>query len=251
VQLSGAEIDAAEAIRVASQIGASFISVRAAPFNLNAVLDELVEDETHSAESVQRLKMSAQPHDGAVESVTVTWAAQGLLHEWSATTVWGASFLDNLFAVVQEAEAEAEAAQEDSLEEYYSNYRAAVTALAESPRYRGEQVGKRRYVAPSIIAEAGLEEIPEVILTRQIMAAANKILNAKAYEFEQDFRTRKTELADELRSDSAWCRVYTKLKRKDAAIKFLMKKANGYRLSADLAEEISEAAAIPEYVSRY
>lgn len=156
-----------------------------------------------------------------------------------------------LTAAVEGAAAESEAEREDSREEYYSNYRAAVAALAESPKYRGEQLGKRRHVAPSIIAEAGLEEIPEVILSRQIMPDANKIVNAKVYEFEQDFRTRKTELANELRTYPDWDRVYTQIKRKAAAAKFLMEKADGYRLSTDLAEEISEAAANPVYVSRY
>jgi hypothetical protein len=100
-------------------------------------------------------------------------------------------------------------------------------------------------------ADAGIDEIPAVILTRQIMADANKIVNAKVYEFEQDFRARKSELADELRTYPAWHRVYTQIKRKAAAAEFLMEKAHGYRLSTDLAGEISEVAANPLYVSRY
>lgn len=45
--------------------------------------------------------------------------------------------------------------------------------------------------------------------------------------------------------------VYTKAKRQETAMKFLMKKAEGHRLSVDLAEEISDAAANPVYISRY
>jgi hypothetical protein len=82
------------------------------------------------------------------------------------------------------------------------------------------------------------------------MPEANKLVNAKVYEFEQDFRGRKSELADELRSYPAWQRVYTQIKRNAAAAEFLMKKADGYRLSNDLAEEISDAAANPVYVPR-
>lgn len=76
-------------------------------------------------------------------------------------------------------------------------------------------------------------------------------MNAKVYEYEEDFRARKAEIAAELREYTTWQVVYTKAKRKEAAMKFLMKMAEGHRLSADLAEEISDAAANPVCISRY
>ncbi|MET3812433.1 hypothetical protein [Arthrobacter sp. UYEF3] len=255
VRLSAEDIDVEQVIRVAAQVGASFVALQAAPFYLNAVLDELVDDETHSAESVQRLKESAQPHDGSLENVTVSWAAQGLIYEWTAATAWGSSFLNSLFAAVQQAEAESEAEteaeREEHREQYRAAYQAALSALLNSPKYRGESIGKRRLLVSSILAEAGVEEMPEVFMTRQVQPDANRIIGEKAYEYEQDFRARKSELADELRTYPAWQRVYTQIKRKAAAAEFLMKKADGYRLSTDLAGEISEAAANPVYVSRY
>lgn len=249
VQLDSQEADISSALKVAALVKAPFISVEADSFATEMLRrTEGYEDLPPVAE---RLMESAEKHNDSLMSVTVTWVADGLVYQWMAQSDWIGPILMKLDAAVQEAEAESEAEQEDQLEEYYSNYRAAVTALAESPKYRGEQVNKRRHVAPSIIAEAGLEEIPEVTLTRQIMPAANKIVSAKVYEFEQDVRTRKSELADELRTYPAWQRVYTQIKRKAAAAMFLMEKADGYRLSTDLAEEISEVAANPVYVSRY
>lgn len=83
------------------------------------------------------------------------------------------------------------------------------------------------------------------------MPEANRIVNAKVYEFEQDLRARKTEVAEELRNYPAWQVVYTKAERKAAAIRFLTKKADGHRLSTDLAVEISKAAANSVHVSNY
>jgi pterin-4a-carbinolamine dehydratase len=74
---------------------------------------------------------------------------------------------------------------------------------------------------------------------------------AKAYEYEQDFNSRNSELAHELQDYPEWKQVYTKGKRKVAALEFLAEKADGYRLSNDLVEKVSEAAANPPYVSRY
>ncbi|MDF9749186.1 hypothetical protein [Arthrobacter sp. ES3-54] len=252
VEVDSEVADIEAALKLAVLVGAPFISVTATPFSVD--MTRIYFETEHGEElppAAERILKAADKHDGTMMSLTVNWIAQGLAYEWCARCDWAGDLMEKVNAVLENAEAESEAEREERLKEYYSNYQAAVTALAESPKYRGEQVGKRRHVAPSIIAEAGLDEIPEVILTRQIMADANKIVNAKVYEFEQDFRARKSELADELTAYPAWRTVYTKAKRKDAAIKFLTKKADGYRLSTDLAEEISEAAANPVYVSRY
>lgn len=241
VRIVSEDVDISGALQVAVLVKAPFISVDSDWFWTESLRHtEGYEDLPAAAE---RLVESANEHNGSLMSVTVTWVADGLAYQWMAQSDWIGPLLINIDAAREAAETECETEREDRREEYYSNYRAAVTALAESPKYRGEQVGKRRHVAPSIVAEAGLAEINEVVLTRQIMPDANKIVNSKVYEFEQDFRARKTELADELRKYPAWQQVYTKAKRKDEAIKFLTKKADGYRLSTDLAEEISEAAA--------
>jgi stress-induced morphogen len=154
-------------------------------------------------------------------------------------------------AKLDDAEAESEAESEEHREQYRAAYQAALSALLNSPKYRGESIGKRRHLVSSILAEAGVEEMPEVFMTRQVQPEANRIIGEKVYEYEQDFRARKSELADELRTYPAWQRVYTQIKRKAATAEFLKEKADGYRLSTDLAGEISEAAANPVYVSRY
>lgn len=249
VQVDCREADILSAFKIAVLVKAPFISVESDPFSTEML--RRTEGYLDLPPAAERLMKSAEKHDDSLMSVTVSWVADGLAYEWVAQSDWIGPLLIELDAAIERAEAESEAEDEDRLEAYYSNYRAAVTALAESPRYRSEQLGKRRHVAPSIIAGAGIEEIPEVILTRQIMPDANKIVSAKVYEFEQDFRARKPELADELRTFPAWQRVYTQIKRRTVAAEFLMEKADGYRLSTELAREISDAAANPVYVSRY
>lgn len=154
-----------------------------------------------------------------------------------------------LDAAVEEAEAQAkvvdEAETEEYREEYRVSYQASLSALLNSPKYRSESIGKRRHVVSSILADAGVEDMPDVFITRQVMPDANRIIGEKVYEFEKDFGVRIVELATELRARPEWQRVYTKMKRKVAAAKFLMEKTGGYRLSNELIEEISEAAANP------
>lgn len=251
IALNGRDLDADGAVRVAAKVGAAFVSVSAVPFDLQGLLDELDNDQEELSQSAKRVIEAARQHNGEHEGVTVIWAAQGLIYEWHAATDWIGTFLSELHQAVEDSEAESNDAHRERLTEYYTNIQTAATVLAESRKYRGEQAGKRRHLMASILAEAGMDEIDEITLTRQVMPEANRIVNAKVYEFEQDFRARKAEVAEELRNFPAWQVVYTKAERKAVAIRFLTKKADGHRLSADLAVEISDAAANPVYVSRY
>ncbi len=87
-----------------------------------------------------------------------------------------------------------------------------------------------------------MEEPDVVTMSHRILPEANKIVRAKAYEYEQNFTGRISELAKELREYPEWMREHTKGKRTAAAMTFLTEKADGYRLPTQLAEEISEAA---------
>lgn len=194
---------------------------------------------------------AARKHNGEHEGVTVTWAAQGLIYQWHAQTDWVEAFLNELHQAVEDSEAESTEARREQLMEYHSTIQTAATALAESRKYRGEQIGKRRHLMASIIAEAGREEIDDVTLQHRVMPEANRIVNARVYEFEADFRARKAEIAEELPNVPAWQVVNTKAKRREVTMKFLAKKADGHRLGTDLADEISDAAANPVYFSRY
>lgn len=62
-----------------------------------------------------------------------------------------------------------------------------------------------------------------------VVPAANRIIGEKVYEFEEDFRARKSELADVLRVYPKWQRVFTVAKGRTVAIQFLTDKADGYR----------------------
>ncbi|WP_017197435.1 hypothetical protein [Arthrobacter sp. M2012083] len=251
IALSGSDLNVDEAVRVAAKVGAVFISSSASTFEVQNYLDELADDQENLSVRAKKLIEAARQYNGQHQSVTVVWAAQGLLYEWHAGADWLVPFLDELHEAVEESGEESNEAQRERLTEYYTNIQTAAAVLAESRKYRGEQVGKRRHLMATIIAEAGMDEIDDITLSHRVMPEANRIINAKVYEFEQDFRARKEEITDELRNFPAWQVVYSKAERKAAAMKFLTKKADGYRLSTDLAVEISEAAANPVYVSRY
>lgn len=110
------------------------------------------------------------------------------------------SVADGIGEAVQAAQNEDDAVEDARTGVHYAKLRAAVDALVESPKYRREQVNKRRHIAPAILIEAGLGEIDDVLLTHQVMPDANRIVNAEAMGFGDDFRARKGELAGGLSS---------------------------------------------------
>jgi hypothetical protein len=243
VRIDSEDVDIVAALQVAVLVKTPFICVDASPFSVGML--RAAQEYSDLPTAAERLLKSAEMRDGSLMSVTVSWVSDGLCYQWRAQSEWIGPLLIEIDAAIENAEAEAEAEHENFMDEYRTAFQAAVSALVESPKFRGEQLGKRRLVAPSILAEAGVEEPPTVFMSHRVMPEANKIVRAKAYEYEQDFSTRVSQLADELREYPDWKRVYTKGKRTAAAVKFLIEKADGYRLPTPLAEEISEAAAIP------
>lgn len=243
VRIASEDADLFAALQVAVLVKAPFISVDASPFSIDML--RAAREYADLPTAAERLLKSSEKRDGSLMSVTVTWVSDGLCYEWCAQSEWIGPLLIDIDAAVENAETEADAEHENFMNDYRTKFQAAVSALVESPKFRGEQLGRRRLVAPSILAEAGVEEPPTVFMSHQVMPEANKIVRAKAYEYEQDFSTRVSQLADELREYPEWKRVYTKSKRTAAAVRFLIEKADGYRLPTPLAEEISEAAAIP------
>ncbi len=247
--MDGHEAEITDALRVAALVKAPFISVESDEFWTSRILNtEGYEDSSPAAE---RLLKEAEVHNRSLMSVMVSWVAEGLVYQWTAQSDWIGPLLVDIDSVVEAAAAETHDEHRASLREYYTSIQTAATILAESWKYRGEPSGKRRHLMASVLAEAGMDEIDGITLTRQVMPEANRIVNARVYEFEQDFRARKAQIAEELQNYPVWQGVYTKAKRKEAAMEFLAKKADGHRLSTNLAEEISEAAANPVYVSRY
>ncbi|MCQ1988233.1 hypothetical protein [Arthrobacter sp. zg-Y844] len=243
VELDGEEVDILAALHVAALVNAPFICVDAATFEA----DELREIPEYSDLPVEaeRIVESAETRNGLLMSVAVSWVSDGLSYRWMAQADWIGPLLSNIEAAVQDSELEADAEYENSRIEYRETFQAAVAALVESRRFRGEQLSRRKLVAPSVLSEAGVRDAPEGFLNRQVLPEANRIVAMKAYEYEQAFRTRVLQMGSELRGHPDWQRVFTKARRTDIALKFLMEKAEGYRLPKLLAEEVSEAAAKP------
>lgn len=244
VALDGKQLSAIEVVPVAARVGASFVSVSAVPFDLNGLVAELVGDDEDLPDAVKQVVARAQPHDGSTEGVSITWVAQGLAYVWHAQTEWTDSFLSELYAAQSESEAGEDAEHQESLERERRYIADAAAALVDSPEYRAESRNKRGILAPRILADAGLGDVHPALLSAYVFPLANRRIAEKVYEYEQDFGGRKKELALELISYPEWLKETTKVRRKTAAIKFLTRKADGYRLSTDLAEEISDIAAL-------
>jgi hypothetical protein len=243
------EAEIGDALRVAVLANAPFITVEIDRFWTSRIRStEGYEDLPLKAE---RLLEAAENHNDSLMSVTVRWVASGLVYEWMAQTEWIAPLLTEIDEAVQAAHNEDDAVEDARTEVHYAKLRAAIDALVESPRYRREQVNKRRHIAASILAEAGLGEINDVMLTHQVMPDANRIVNAKAMEFEEDFRARKRELAAELSNVPDFYMQNTKAGKKLIAIDFLTEKADGYRfLNSNFAVELSDVASLPRNIRR-
>jgi cation transport regulator ChaC len=228
IRVDGEEVSIDGALKLAGLVGAPFFAVEGSVCSveqMRAVYTHEYDGELPAA--VEKLLRGAEKHDGSVMALTVNWVSQGLVYEWVAQSDWIDPLLARIRTALENAKAEADAEDENSMDEYRVAFQAAVSTLVESPKFRGEQVSKRSLVAPLILAEAGTEEPPPVFMSLRVMPEANRIVKAKAYEYEQDFNSRISELAHELRDYPEWKQVYTKGKRKVAALKFLMEKADG------------------------
>ncbi|MGO4590299.1 hypothetical protein [Paenarthrobacter sp. 2TAF44] len=244
VQIYPFEAEIGDVLRVAVMANAPFITVETETFWTSRIRS--IEGYEELPLRAERLLEATEIHNDSLMSVTVKWVASGLVYEWTAQTEWIAPLLTEIDEAVQAAQNQDDAVQDARAEVHYAKLRAAVDVLVESPRYRREQVNKRRHIAPAILVEAGLGEINDVLLTHQVIPDANRIVNAKAMEFEEDFRARKRELAGELSSVPDFYMQNTKAGKKLAAIDFLTEKADGYRfLNSNFAVELSDAASVP------
>lgn len=243
VELDGDEVNIFAGLRVAALVNAPFICVDLGTFTA----DELREMPEYSDLPIEaeRIIEAAKARNGLLMSVAVSWVSDGLSYRWMAQADWIGPLLSNIDAALQKSELEAATEYENSKAEYIETLEASIAALVESRRFRGEQLSRRKLVAPSVLSEAGMGNVPEVFLSRQVLPEANRIVAMKAYEYEQDFRANVLQMMIELRAYPDWQRVFTKAQRTDAALKFLMEKAEGYRLPKLFAEELSEAAAKP------
>lgn len=122
---------------------------------------ELAGDEEDQSERVKQVIERAEPHDGSVEGVSITWAAQGLVYIWHAQTEWTNTFLTDLYLAQEEFEAGEDAEHQENLAQERRAIAEAATVLVESPDYRAESKNKRGILAPRILAEAGMENFPQ------------------------------------------------------------------------------------------
>jgi hypothetical protein len=158
-----------------------------------------------------------------------------LNYEWSATANWRRELAVDMaratFEGQQESAAQAQARDSaiDSL----------VALLMNSPEFRAAMPTKR---IPTALALLASQQNANEDAIRQAASRASTNLARRVLEIEILLKPRLDELAEELRHTPDW-RVATSIpKRHEAAVTFLMEKAEGFRLSSGISDPLMRAA---------
>lgn len=247
VELSAATValDAALAIAVAAQ--APFVSLSETRFYTELLRSVMTDEESDELpRKVERVITKASFHEGDIEVLTLKWPAHGLIFEWTA----GADWHDELWDKLSEATAEVSHESSEELEEAQKvrneQLRKFEAKLATSREFRGASVQKRRAIAESIALTIS-EDLVESWGFRMAYTEAGRAAKRIAYEYEQIFSSQFTELASELVERRDWRSSRTVSAMREAALKFLIEKADGYRLGTAFVEELMQAALGPKH----
>ncbi|MDN4611469.1 hypothetical protein [Arthrobacter burdickii] len=115
------------------------------------------------------------------------------------------------------------------------------TKLAASREFRGASVQNRRAIAESIAGTVS-DDLVDSWAGRQAIADATRVAKRTAYEYEQIFSSQLPELAAELVARPDWPNATTMLAIRELTLKFLMEKADGYRLGTAFVDEVVQLA---------
>lgn len=238
VSLDGERVDIDEAIELAKLTAAPFASIDMDEFDsveLLAQVNENIPENSPAVEHLKRLIGSAAKYNGMNERLWLRWAAHGLNYEWSATADWRRELAVDMaratFEGQQESAAQAQARDSaiDSL----------VALLMNSPEFRAAMPTKR---IPTALALLASQQNANEDAIRQAASRASTNLARRVLEIEILLKPRLDELAEELRHTPDW-RVATSIpKRHEAAVTFLMEKAEGFRLSSGISDPLMRAA---------
>ncbi|UYY83092.1 hypothetical protein OIT41_08695 [Arthrobacter sp. YA7-1] len=247
VQLSSAAVALDSALAIALGSRAPFVSLDVNRFD-GELLRLFVANEDGLVELpavVEGVIDEASSHEDEVETLTLRWPAQGLVIEWTAATDWHEAFWEKLAAARAAAsrEVEEESATEQAL--YQAQLAELEAALAASQDFRAASVMKRRAVAEAI-ASAIDEDLVGTWGFRHTLTEANALAKRRIFEYEHELSERIPELVEELIRQPQWRIAGSMNLMREVALKFLAKKADGYRLSAAFADQLVHAALTPE-----
>ncbi|MDQ1059734.1 hypothetical protein QFZ23_003635 [Arthrobacter globiformis] len=237
-------LDAALAIALAVQ--APFVSVSETRFCAELLRSVMTDEERNELpRKVERIITKASFHEGDIEVLTLKWPAQGLIFEWTA----GADWHDELWDKLSEATAEVSQESSEELEEAQKvrneQLRKFEAKLAASREFRGASVQKRRAIAESIALTIS-DDLVDSWGFRMAYTEAGRVAKRTAYEYEQIFPSHFAELATELVERRDWPSSGTAGAMREATLKFLIEKADGYRLGTAFIEELMQAALGPK-----
>ncbi|GAA4947377.1 hypothetical protein GCM10023205_04110 [Yinghuangia aomiensis] len=195
LDLSGAYAEAEDVVRLAAAAGARLLYVDEELFCTDD-LDPLEGDDDVPAEvrgAVEQLLRRAAGFANRVSQLSVTFSADGVLHEWRAVAAWYSELLDALDALMPDDEVGYVSAQEIAAQK-----KAMVDALLAMPAYRAApSEPKRRAVA--MASDLGLEDLERPLMWDVLSTASQRVILAagRAYdELEADLASVVAGLAD-------------------------------------------------------
>lgn len=242
VQLSSDTVGLDAALAIAAAANAPFVSLSTLEFNGEMLRLYVAheDDVTVLPDEVERVISEASFHEGDFGGLTLRWPAQGLIFEWTAASDWHDGFWEELMSARAGATEEAEAESAEEIAVHQAQIAELEAALAASEEFRAASVMKRRAVA-SAIASAIDEDLVGSWSFNQALKDANALANMRIFEFEQAFSQQIPELVKELAIEPEWQRARTDKIMREATLKFLTKKADGYRLGTGIVDQLMNA----------
>ncbi|KRE56037.1 hypothetical protein ASG92_24055 [Arthrobacter sp. Soil736] len=239
VTLDGESVSVEEAIEAAALSAAPFVSVDMDEFDLTDLLVQIDENFPEDSPTVAELRQLVRKADGKYrgenERLWLRWGAQGLTYEWSATADWRRQLAVDMAEATYEGQRQSvvQAKTRDS------EIDALVALLMDSHEFRAAMPTKR---IPTAQAQLAAQQNVEDQVTEPAASRASTTLARRVLEFEITLKPQLEELAEELRHTQEWRAAASIPKRHDAAITFLLGKAEGFRLSSSISDPLMRAA---------
>lgn len=236
VILDGESVSVEEAMRIATLCAAPFVSIDLDEFDPADLLVQINEDFPEDSPTVAELRQLVRKADGKYrgenERLWLRWGAQGLTYEWSATADWRRQLAVDM-AYEGQRQSVVQAKTRDS------EIDALVALLMDSHEFRTAMPTKRIPTAQALLAA---QQNVEDQVAERAASRASTTLARRILEFEITLRPQLEELAEELRHTQEWRAATSMPKRHDAAITFLLGKAEGFRLSSSISDPLMRAA---------
>jgi hypothetical protein len=241
VGLSAATVALDAALAIAAATQAPFVSLSETRFYAELLRSVLTDEATDELpRKVERVITKASSHEGEIEMLTLRWPAQGLIFEWTAGADWHDELWDKLSEATSEVSQESTEELDERQKVQNEQLRNFEAKLAASREFRGASVQKRRAIAESIAGTVS-DDLFDSWGFRMAITEAGRVAKRNAYEYERIFSSQFSELAAELVGRPDWRSARTASGMREATLKFLIEKADGYRLGTAFVEELMQA----------